>query len=80
MRKNSGDLTNSPDGHNVRVALCMNCIIMQQALTMANTALRSKMHELHMIHKNGQKIKLGLALNDLALESLEKRFEEDNQK
>jgi len=56
----------------IRVALCMNCIVMQQALTMANTALKAKMKELANINRNANKIKIGLALNDLALDSLEK--------
>ena len=50
----------------------MNCIVMQQALAMANAALKAKMKELDQIHRNAKSIKIGLALNDIALESLEK--------
>ena len=56
----------------IKVALCMNCIVMQQALAMANAALKAKMKELDQIHRNAKSIKIGLALNDIALESLEK--------
>jgi len=56
----------------IKVALCMNCIVMQQALAMANAALKAKMKELDQIHQNAKSIKIGLALNDIALESLEK--------
>ena len=56
----------------IKVALCMNCIVMQQALAMANAALKAKMKELDQIHRNANSIKIGLALNDIALESLEK--------
>jgi len=56
----------------VRVALCMNCIVMQQALAMANAALKAKMKELDQVQKNAKSIKIGLALNDIALEALEK--------
>lgn len=56
----------------IRVSLCMNCIVMQQALSMANTALKAKMKELQNINRNANKIRIGLQLNDLALDSLEK--------
>jgi hypothetical protein len=61
----------------IRVALCMNCIVMQQALTMANAALKSKMKELQQINDNATKMRIGLQLNDLALESLQKSQSEN---
>ena len=57
-------------GPHLRIALCMNCIVMQQALTMANAALKAKMKELDHIQRNASNIKIGLTLNDIALEAL----------
>ena len=54
----------------------MNCIVMQQALTMANAALKAKMRELEQINQNASKMRIGLQLNDLALESLQKSQDE----
>jgi len=59
----------------VRIGVCMNCIVMQQALSMANAALKSKMRELERIEKVGKGIRLGLELNDLALDQMEKNSE-----
>jgi len=58
-------------GPHLRIALCMNCIVMQQALTMANAALKAKMKELDHIQRNASNIKIGLTLNDIALEALD---------
>jgi len=59
----------------VRIGVCMNCIVMQQALSMANAALKAKMRELERIEKVGKGIRLGLELNDLALDQIEKNGE-----
>jgi len=64
-------------GPHLRIALCMNCIVMQQALTMANAALKAKMKELDHIQRNASNIKIGLTLNDIALEALERSQKED---
>jgi len=55
----------------VQIGVCMNCIVMQQALTMANAALKSKMRELERIEQVGKNIRLGLELNDLALDAID---------
>merc|ERR1711976_401154 len=62
---------NSESQPTVKIGVCMNCIVMQQALTMANTALKEKMIELKRIEEVGKGIRLGLEMNDLALDSIE---------
>merc|ERR1712168_782212 len=59
----------------IQIGVCMNCIVIQQALTMANTALKEKMIELKRIEDVGKGIRLGLEMNDLALDSIEKNIE-----
>merc|ERR1712131_309793 len=66
---------NSEPQPTVRIGVCMNCIVMQQALTMANTALKEKMIELKRIEEVGKGIRLGLEMNDLALDSIEKNID-----
>merc|ERR1711953_622683 len=66
---------NSEPQTTVKIGVCMNCIVMQQALTMANTALKEKMIELKRIEEVGKGIRLGLEMNDLALDSIEKNID-----
>merc|ERR1711962_543198 len=66
---------NSEAPKTVQIGVCMNCIVMQQALTMANTALKEKMIELKRIEEVGKGIRLGLEMNDLALDSIEKNID-----
>ena len=84
--RNSKDENHRLNQPEVRVGVCMNCIVMQQALTMANSALKgefsdffvnftkisAKMRELERIERVGKGIRLGLELNDLALDAMEK--------
>jgi len=63
----------------VRIGVCMNCIVMQQALTMANAALKAKMRELQRIERVGEGIRLGLQLNDLALDAMDPGTEKSNK-
>jgi hypothetical protein len=71
LRKPSGK---SNDPRPIQIGVCMNCIVMQQALSMANAALKSKMRELKRIEEVGKGIRLGLEMNDLALDSLDKNI------
>lgn len=69
--------SNKTETQKVQIGVCMNCIVMQQALTMANSALKAKMMELKRIEEVGKGIRLGLEMNDLALNSIEKNMEPD---
>jgi len=75
IRKSPGQAN---DTKPIQIGVCMNCIVMQQALSMANAALKSKMRELKRIEEVGKGIRLGLELNDLALDSLDKNINNDS--
>ena len=89
IRKSPGQAN---DTKPIQIGVCMNCIVMQQALSMANAALKcnslnfrlisikysAKMRELKRIEEVGKGIRLGLELNDLALDSLDKSINNES--
>lgn len=60
----------------LNVGICMNCVVLQQALSATHQALKSKMAELSRIDRTARSIKVGLELNDLALAQLDKADDE----
>ena len=44
--RNTKDESHRLNQPEVRIGVCMNCIVMQQALTMANSALKGNFQEL----------------------------------